>query len=212
MVLGFTHASTAQDTDIMFTWIIPVAAYLVGSLSSAIILARLLGLPDPRSSGSNNPGATNMLRLGGKWVAAATLIVDVAKGVLPVIVAKALTDNDWVIAATVVGAFLGHLYPLYFGFVGGKGVATAFGAMLGLSPWLALALVLIWILFAATTRYSSLAALVATGLSPIIISILVPGWPYLWASLILAGFIYWRHRSNIERLRNRSESRISLGR
>ena len=185
-----------------------VVAYLLGSLSAAIVVCRLLRLPDPRSAGSRNPGATNVLRIGGKWPAFLTLAGDLLKGVLPVLAAHALHLPPWGLAAVMFAAFLGHLYPLYFGFVGGKGVATTLGVVLAMSPPVGLATCLTWLATAAITRYSSLAALVAVGLTPIY-TVLWTRQPALAvATLLIAVILTWRHRENIARLRAGTESRI----
>src|SRR3569833_2803763 len=147
--------------------LLTVAAYLVGSLSAAIIVCKLLGLPDPRTQGSRNPGATNVLRFGGKKAAAIVLVGDSVKGLLPVLVAQWLRVDDNVLAAVGLAAVLGHLYPLFFGFHGGKGVATAFGVLLGIAWPVALAAVATWLLVAKIFRIASLAALIAALLAPL---------------------------------------------
>ena len=146
-----------------------VAAYLLGSVSSAIIVCRILELPDPRTQGSNNPGATNVLRIGGKKAAAITLLGDALKGLLPVLACHALSTTPMVFALTGLAAFLGHLYPLFFGFKGGKGVATAMGVQFGLSWMIGGAVAAIWLFMAKVLNISSLAALVSMSLAPIIV-------------------------------------------
>jgi glycerol-3-phosphate acyltransferase PlsY len=195
----------------MLKLLLPLLGYLVGSVSSAIIVCKLMGLADPRTSGSNNPGASNVLRIGGKKAAAVTLAGDVLKGLLPVMVARFLTSDPIVISATAGAAFIGHLHPVFFGFKGGKGVATALGVYIGLSWILTLALLGIWLLMALLFRYSSLAALTAAALAPVLVTGLLPGIPYLLLTLIVAILLFWRHRENISRLLNGSESRIELG-
>jgi glycerol-3-phosphate acyltransferase PlsY len=187
------------------------AAYLLGSLSSAIIVCRLAGLPDPRSGGSGNPGATNVLRLGGKKLAAVTLAGDLLKGLLPVLVAKLLGASPVLLAGIACAAFLGHLYPLFFGFRGGKGVATALGVLLGFDWAVGLATVTAWLLVAALFRYSSLAALVALALAPLFVA-----WRFalLEPTLLFAAMtllLFWRHRDNIRRLLDGTEGRIGGG-
>lgn len=187
--------------------LIPLA-YLLGSLSTAILVSRLFHLPDPREQGSKNPGATNVLRLGGKKAAIITLLGDAAKGLIPVLLARVLTMDETVIAATGIAAFLGHLYPVFFQFRGGKGVATALGVLLGFSWLLGLGAALTWIATAALFRISSLAALTAAGLAP----------PYAWfwlhspvltaATATLSMLLILRHRGNITRLIRGEESRI----
>ena len=149
-------------------WALAPLAYLFGSISCAIIVSRVMGLPDPRSSGSHNPGATNVLRLGGKKAAVVTLAGDVMKGLIPVLAARALSDHAPVVALVGAGAFLGHLYPVFFGFKGGKGVATAAGVFLGLSATLSALLLLVWLAVALVFRYSSMAALTAAAVAPVL--------------------------------------------
>ncbi|MCP5424998.1 MAG: glycerol-3-phosphate 1-O-acyltransferase PlsY [Gammaproteobacteria bacterium] len=183
-------------------------AYLAGSLSTAVIVCRLFGLPDPREQGSRNPGTTNVLRLGGKKAAAITLAGDCLKGLLPVWLAAALGASPAGLAGSALGAFLGHLYPVFFGFQGGKGVATAFGVLLGLSWPTALAALVTWLTVALITRYSSLSALLATGLSPLYLWWLQAPTVYLVALLIMAILLVWRHRSNIRNLLAGREDKI----
>jgi glycerol-3-phosphate acyltransferase PlsY len=183
-------------------------AYLSGSLSTAVIVCRLLGLPDPRQQGSRNPGATNVLRLGGNKAAAVTLAGDCLKGLLPVLLAGAVGASAAGLAGSALGAFLGHLYPVFFGFQGGKGVATAFGVLLGLSWQAALAAVLTWLVVAIVSRYSSLAALTATGLSPFYLWWFQAPAVYLAALLLMAVLLIWRHHSNIRNLLAGTEGRI----
>lgn len=185
-----------------------VAGYLLGSISSAILVCRIMGKPDPRSIGSGNPGATNVLRGAGKVAAAATLAGDVLKGLLPVALANAWNQPPLVLALAGLGALLGHIFPVFFGFRGGKGVATFIGVLFGLTPWLGAAFCGVWLATAALTRYSSLAALVATLVTPVIANLI--GLPAsIGAALAaMAVAIYWRHRDNIARLRAGTESRI----
>jgi len=183
--------------DTMF-WLLAVLAYLLGSLSFAILLSRLAGGPDPRASGSGNPGATNMLRVAGKKLAILTLLGDLLKGLLPVLAAHFLglsvQQQAWVGLAAVIG----HLYPLYFRFRGGKGVATAAGMLLGLYPPAALLAVSAWLLTFVLTRTSSLAALIATPLSLPLLAWQQPG--ALLPMSVLSGLIVWRHRANLRDL------------
>ena len=185
-----------------------VAGYLVGSLSAAIITCRLMGLPDPRSSGSGNPGATNVLRLGGRKAAAVTLLGDLLKGLLPVLAARLLGQPLEVQGLVGLAAFLGHLYPVFFGFRGGKGVATALGVYLALNPLAGLGFIALWLVTAALSRISSLSALVASLAMP-------PLFWWLTRSATLGAIIglmvllvYWRHRSNIRNLLAGTEGRI----
>ena len=147
--------------------ITPLAAYLLGSVSSAILSSRLLGLPDPRTEGARNPGATNVLRLGSKPGAVLTLAGDIAKGVVPVVAARWILDEPVLLTLAALGAFLGHLFPVYFRFEGGKGVATALGVLAAIDWQLALILIATWLVVAAVFRYSSLAALVTAAAAPV---------------------------------------------
>ena len=186
-----------------------VFAYLLGSLSAAIITCKLMGLPDPRSEGSRNPGATNVLRYGGKKAAAITLFGDMLKGLLPVLLARVANADDSVVAATAMAAFLGHLYPLFFGFHGGKGVATALGVLLGVSWPVAIALLLTWLVMARIFKISSLSALTAAVLSPAYMWLFEPGNVFISLSIAIALLLLWRHRSNIQRLLAGREEKIN---
>ena len=182
--------------------------YLLGSVSTAIITCRLMGLPDPRRQGSGNPGATNVLRLGGRKAAAITLFGDLLKGLVPVLLARVLGAGDPLLAAVAVAAFLGHLYPVFFQFQGGKGVATAAGAILALAPVVAAACLATWAVMARVFRISSLAALSAAALAPLYAWLLGSPTPYTVALLLIAGLLMWRHRANIGRILDGTESRI----
>ncbi len=185
-----------------------VAAYLVGSISAAILVCRALGLPDPRSTGSRNPGATNVLRVGTRTAAGLTLAGDFLKGAVPVAAAALLGVAPWALALAGLAAFLGHLYPVFFRFQGGKGVATGFGVLLGWS-WPALVLALgTWLLLAALFRYSSLAALVAFLLAPFYLAVFGADETVLVAMVAVTALIYWRHQGNIRALRAGTEKRI----
>ena len=188
--------------------LLPLAGYLLGSISSAVLVSRLMNLPDPRSEGSGNPGATNVLRLGNKPAAALTLTGDVLKGVIPVLIANWLSDNTLVVALAGAGAFLGHLFPVFFAFKGGKGVATALGVFVAVSPPLALALVLTWLTIAVIFRYSSLAALASAISAPAWAWWIIREPAYAVLALVLGLILVWRHRENIRRLTNGTESRI----
>jgi len=183
-------------------------AYLAGSVSSAIIVCRLLGLPDPRGEGSGNPGATNVLRIGGKKAAAITLIGDMLKGIIPVLVAKALGATIAVQAVVAVAAFLGHLYPVFFGFRGGKGVATLIGVLLGLHWQVGLLTIATWLVIAKVFRISSLAALLSILVTPVYIWWLIPEPSLLAAIVFMAALLFWRHRSNIRNLLQGTEGRL----
>ncbi len=191
-----------------FEYLFPVLGYLAGSLASAIIVCRMLGLPDPRIGGSGNPGATNVLRLGGKRAAALTLLGDVSKGVLPVLAAHGLGLPALIIALTGLGCFLGHLYPVYFRFQGGKGVATAFGAIVALDWRIGVASGLVWLILAAATRYSSLASLIASLSAPASAWLLTGRMGDVAVLGCIAVFIMWRHQANIQRLLAGTESKI----
>ena len=188
-----------------------VGGYLFGSISTAIIVCRLMGLPDPRTEGSNNPGATNVARLGGKKAAALTLTGDMLKGLIPVLIAHSLQADPTILAATALAAFLGHLYPVFFGFQGGKGVATALGVIYGLYWPVGLLTTGIWLAMAIVFRYSSLAALTAILLTPLGFMWLLPERPIVIAMVVMTALLFWRHRSNIANLLNGEEGKISFG-
>jgi glycerol-3-phosphate acyltransferase PlsY len=193
----------------MAEWLLVPLAYGLGSLSSAVIVSRLFGLPDPRLEGSKNPGATNVLRLGSKKAAAITLLGDAVKGWVPVLLAKFLGVAPAMLGVVGLAAFFGHLFPVFFGFKGGKGVATALGVLSGFSWLVGLAVLATWIGVAFLSRISSLSALVAAALAPVYV--------WLWAgsdavltgaTLAMAVLLFWRHKGNIERLLKGEESRI----
>lgn len=184
-------------------------AYFVGSISSAIVLCRLAGLPDPRSQGSGNPGATNVLRFGGRSLAAKVLIGDMLKGLLPVLFAYWVDGTTSVLAAVALCAFLGHLYPVFFDFRGGKGVATAFGVILGIMWPVALALLITWIVIAALSKISSLGALVAAIAAPFYAWYISEHNQYVILTGIISILLIWRHRSNIQQLLAGTEDKIN---
>ena len=200
-----------------YPFLATLAAYLIGSLSFAVIVSRVMGLHDPRTYGSGNPGATNVLRSGSKPAAIATLLLDALKGFVPVVLVQWLGKpyglGDGTLAAVALAAFLGHLYPVFFRFQGGKGVATALGVLLGISGWLGLATALTWLIIAVFFRYSSLASLVAAVFAPVYY-VLFGG--VLWytegpvtAAIVAMGLLLiWRHRENIQRLVAGKESRL----
>lgn len=185
-----------------------VGAYLAGSLASAIIVARAMGLQDPRNAGSRNPGATNMLRLHGRTAAALTLAGDLLKGLLPVLLAVLIGSGPWAVALTGSAAFIGHLYPVFFGFQGGRGVATFIGVLLGSSWTLGLAYVGTWLVMAVAFRYSSLAAITAAVLTPLYVWLLDGPVAYLVCYSVLVALLLWRHRPNIRNLLEGKESKI----
>jgi len=191
--------------------VIVLSAYLIGSVSSAIIVCRLMQLPDPRQHGSGNPGATNVLRVGGKKAAAVTLLGDMLKGLLPVLAARFLDVPTLILGLTGFAAFIGHLYPVFFGFKGGKGVATMLGVMFGLHWAVGLATALTWLVMAKVFRISSLSALVATLLAPLYVFIFMRNDRPL-SLVVITGcmtlILFWRHRSNIRNLLSGKEGRI----
>lgn len=198
----------------MLTLLAALAAYLIGSISFAVVSSRVFGLPDPRTYGSGNPGATNVLRTGKRAAAVVTLIGDAAKGAVAVLLARwlasALGLGAPVVAAVAVAAFLGHLYPVYFGFKGGKGVATAFGILLALDSGLALVAFVVFVAVALTTRYVSLASVLAA-IAAVATSPWLLGWgPLSLAVAVMGGLIVWRHRVNIQRLLAGQETKVSL--
>jgi acyl phosphate:glycerol-3-phosphate acyltransferase len=192
----------------MLTIVFVIAAYLLGSISFAVVTSKAFGIADPRTYGSGNPGATNVLRSGKKAAAALTLLGDAAKGWLAVFVAMQLGLSNVQIALVALAVFLGHLFPIFLNFKGGKGVATALGALLALSGWLGLAVLATWLFMAVVFRYSSLSALVAAITAPLYAFML--GLPHEWvlASLVMSLLLIWRHKSNIQNLLAGKESKI----
>lgn len=188
-------------------WIAVLIAYLLGSLSSAIITCKVLDLPDPRTQGSGNPGATNVLRMGGKKAAIITLVGDFLKGVIPVLLAKALGINVLGLALVTFAAFFGHLYPIFFRFQGGKGVATAFGSILALTWPVGMALLITWLSMVIIFRYSSLAALI-TAISAPFYAYLLTNLTYTLMMCIMSLFLIYRHQNNIRKLLAGQEDKI----
>lgn len=185
-----------------------VVAYFIGSLSFAVIVSRVFGLADPRSYGSGNPGATNVLRSGNKAAAILTLLFDALKGYLPVLAAWQLGLSELAVTAVGLGAFIGHLWPIFFKFEGGKGVATAAGVLLGFAPALGGLVLLVWITMAVVFRYSSLAALTASLAAPLIQAW---GWglgPATVGTAIMSALLIWRHEANIRKLLAGQESKL----
>jgi len=196
----------------MATLVFGILAYLIGSIPFAVIVSRAFGLADPRSYGSKNPGATNVLRSGNKLAALLTLLGDAAKGWLAVWLVQefgpAYGADTSDVALVAFAVFYGHLYPVFLGFKGGKGVATAAGVLMGLNPWIGLGALLVWLATAAIFRYSSLASLVATATAPLLCA-LVFGFDIRAMALVWVGvLIFMRHRPNIEKLRAGTESKI----
>lgn len=196
----------------MFNVSAVIAAYLIGSLSFAVIVSKYYGMDDPRTYGSGNPGATNVLRSGKKKAAALTLLGDALKGLVAVVLARCLQDalnlSDITIAAVAVAALVGHMWPLFFGFKGGKGVATALGVLLALSPATALVCAAIWLVMAFGFKVSSLAALVATVVAPLVAFWLMPYSSWAWATVVIAVLVLYRHKSNIQNLLQGKEGKI----
>lgn len=183
-----------------------LAGYLLGSISFGILISKAFGLPDPRTVGSGNPGATNVARSGKKIPAILTLIGDAAKGWLAVYLAQRYGVHDGYIGLVGCAAFLGHVYPIFCGFKGGKGVATALGVLLAFSITLGVAILVVWIVSFMLWRFSSLAALIAAAAAPPLAWLLLPYPGYTVVALWLALMLFWRHKSNIEKLLNGTEA------
>lgn len=196
----------------MLTIAFVIAAYLIGSISFAVLMSKAFGLADPRTYGSGNPGATNVLRSGKKAAAVLTLLGDAAKGWVAVFAAIGLAPHDGegllMVALVSLAVFLGHVFPVFLKFKGGKGVATALGVLLALSGWLGLAVLATWLLVAVVFRYSSLAALVAAVGAPIYAMVLVLRPELVFAVAIMSMLLIWRHKSNIQNLLTGRESKI----
>ncbi len=189
-----------------------LAAYLIGSLSFAVIVSRVMGLNDPRTYGSGNPGATNVLRSGNKAAAVLTLLLDALKGFVPVVLVKAFGApyglDEGTLALVALAAFLGHLWPVFFRFKGGKGVATAAGVLLALNPWLGLATLATWVIVAFFTRYSSLAAIAAAVFAPFYQVLGWGGGPVAVAVFVMGALLIYRHAANIQKLLKGTESKL----
>ncbi len=199
----------------MITLLLMIGAYLIGSISFAVVVSKFYGLDDPRTYGSGNPGATNVLRSGNKGAAIWTLIGDAFKGWLAVFLVDHFQQQlglgyqaDQAIALVAVAVFVGHLWPVFFKFVGGKGVATALGVLLALNLWLGVATLVTWLVVAYAFRYSSLAALIASVFAPFYYGLLFGAEPQLAAVLAMSGLLIWRHARNIANLIAGKESRI----
>lgn len=196
----------------MFNISAVAVSYLIGSLSFAVIVSKYYGMDDPRTYGSGNPGATNVLRSGKKKAAALTLLGDAAKGLVAVLLARVLQEplglSDSAIAAVALAALVGHMWPVFFGFKGGKGVATALGVLLALSPATALVCALIWLVMAFGFKVSSLATLTATIAAPLAALFFMPHTSWIWATLLIALLVLFRHKSNIVKLLEGRESKI----
>ncbi|MEN9930659.1 MAG: hypothetical protein RL604_906 [Pseudomonadota bacterium] len=195
----------------MFSGLVVLMAYLIGSISFAVVVSKLMGLPDPHSYGSGNPGATNVLRTGSKAAAVLTLLGDAAKGYVAVVLARALVGVDidsWVLPMVAVATFLGHVFPIFHGFKGGKGVATALGILLAINWVLGLTTLSTWLIVAVFLRYSSLAALIAALFAPVYFVFLFGIQPMAIAIVLMSALLIWRHRSNIKKLLNGTEGRL----
>ena len=189
-----------------------LAGYLIGSLSFAVIVSRVMGLNDPRTYGSGNPGATNVLRSGNKTAAVLTLLLDALKGFVPVFLVSQFGARfglgEGTVAMVGLAAFLGHLWPVFFKFAGGKGVATAAGVLLGINPWLGLATLATWIVIAFFFRYSSLASLVSAVFAPFYQLLIWGGGPVAMTVTVMGLLLVWRHAANIQKLFNGTESKL----
>jgi len=192
---------------LLLTLAMIIVAYLLGSISSAVLVCRILGLPDPRTTGSNNPGATNVFRISNKTTAATVLFFDILKGTVPVWSAYFLQIEPLYLGIIGVAACLGHMYPIFFNFQGGKAVATALGALLPIGLGLGALLIATWIIVAKLTKYSSLAAIVTVSMAPLYVYLLKP--IYVYPTLMLSTLIILRHKENIVRLIKGTESKIS---
>lgn len=192
---------------LLLTILFCLIAYCLGSLSSAIIVCRMAGLPDPRSEGSKNPGATNVLRIGGRKLAAVTLLGDALKGFIPVFVVKLFYPDPFIVGPVMLAVFLGHLYPIFFQFQGGKGVATFIGILLALSGWVGGAFVAIWLIMVLLFNISSLAALVSAAVAPLIAGFLL-NMTYSYFIICMTLLLFWRHRENLKRLYRGTEPKI----
>lgn len=203
-----------MNNALQYFWLIPLA-YLLGSVSFAVVVSKAMGLPDPYTHGSNNPGATNVLRTGNKLAAVLTLLGDAAKGWVAVTIARAVlgdpisSDNNLMLGLVAIAVFLGHLYPIFYRFKGGKGVATAAGILFAISWVLGLATLGTWLIVAFFMRYSSLAALSAAAFAPLYFTFLFGLQPMGLAILVMSLLLIYRHRSNIRNLMNGTETRLA---
>jgi glycerol-3-phosphate acyltransferase PlsY len=207
--------------EYVWTTVLVILAYACGSLSFAVLVSRVMGLEDPRTYGSGNPGATNVLRSGSKKAAILTLLLDALKGYVPVMLAGVFSERldvgAWTVGLVGLGAFAGHLWPVFFGFKGGKGVATAAGVIFGFDWALGLLVLLCWLVVAWVWKYSSLAAIVSAAFAPLAYylgqyELWMPHLPIRLALLVMAALLIWRHSENIQRLRAGTEGRLNLRR
>lgn len=192
----------------IFIILLAIAAYILGSIPTAVLVCRLLSLPDPRAQGSHNPGATNVLRIGNKKAAALTLLGDMLKGLIAVIIAKSLTNDPLILSTVALSVFLGHIHSLFLGFRGGKGVATFLGVLLGLYWPIGLLTSATWLATAWLFRISSLAALTAALATPLYTWLLTTNTTYTITMTLMAGLLFWRHRKNIKQLLAGTEGRL----
>lgn len=190
--------------------LILLATYVIGSLCSAVIVSRLCHLPDPRTQGSRNPGTTNVLRLAGKKYAVIVLLADLLKGLIPVLALKWSYFSPEYIGYVGLAAVLGHIYPIFFRFKGGKGVATALGVLLGISGWVGLLVLATWLLVAWLSRYSSLAGMMALGLSPIYVWFITLNLHWVIPIFLMVLLVLFKHQDNMQRLWRGQESKIKL--
>lgn len=196
----------------LLTVVYLLSAYLIGSICSAIVVCRMANLPDPRTEGSMNPGTTNVLRIAGKKYAVLVLLGDLIKGTIPVVIFKLLGASPMMIGFTCLAAVFGHMYPVFFGFKGGKGVATALGGLLGIQVFLGVLVVGTWLLVAKFSKYSSLAAIVALSLAPFYSLLVFHNAHYFLPLAIMTIFIVFKHRTNIVRLIDGTETTIKFSR
>jgi glycerol-3-phosphate acyltransferase PlsY len=195
----------------IFYGLLILGSYFMGSISFAVVVSKAMRLPDPHSYGSGNPGATNVLRTGNKVAALLTLLGDAAKGYVAIAIARAMVGvevDSWVLPLAAIAAFVGHLFPIFHGFKGGKGVATALGILLAINWVLGLATLSTWLIVAVFMRYSSLAALISALFAPLYFIFLFGVQPMAAAVAAMSGLLIWRHKGNIEKLLNGSEGKI----
>ena len=198
-----------DSVPVFLPFLLVVAAYFVGSSSAAIITCKLMGKEDPRSLGSKNPGATNVMRFAGKKAAIITLLGDLLKGLIPVVIGHAL-DLSWGWLILIgIAAFLGHLYPIYYGFKGGKGVATALGVYFGLNPLVGALIGITWLISSLVFNMSSISALIACLLAPLYFFLVTGSIDLFIGLVVITVFIYWSHRGNIMKIIDGTESKIS---
>ena len=191
--------------DIVYITLLVIFAYLLGSISTAIVTCKLMGLPDPRTEGSENPGATNVHKIGGKKAAVITLFGDLLKGLIPVLIGRFFGADELTLSLIALAAFIGHLYPVFFGFKGGKGVATAFGVILGISLPVAVAILIVWLSVYYLFKISSLGALSTALVTPLFFYYIDGSVIYTVMSGLLSAMLILRHKSNIEKLINGTE-------